>query len=91
MIHIITIVATQWRSLGLALGFEDYELDIIEINNPLQVELRLQNLLAKWLKKGCSKPATWETLLEAMKKAQCCATITEQVRKALIGCGEGKT
>ena len=85
-IHIISTVATQWRSLGLALGFEGYELDIIEINNP-KVELHSQDLLAKWLKRTTS---TWETLLQAMKKAQC-AAIAEQVRKALVGCGEGKT
>ena len=78
-------MATRWRSLGLALGFEGYELDIIEMNNP-KVELRSQDLLAKWLKRTTS---TWETLLQAMKKAQC-AAIAEQVRKALVGCGEGK-
>ena len=81
-------MATRWRSLGLALGFEGYELDIIEINNPNNVELRSQDLLTKWLKKR--KTTTWGTLLQAMKKAQC-AAIAEQVRKALIGCGEGKT
>lgn len=84
-ILIISTVATRWRSLGLALGFEGYELDIIEMNNP-KVELRSQDLLAKWLKRTTS---TWETLLQAMKKAQC-AAIAEQVRKALIGCREGK-
>ena len=56
------------------------------MNNP-KVEVHSQDLLAKWLKRTTS---TWETLLQAMKKAQC-AAIAEQVQKALIGCREGKT
>lgn len=89
-IYIINAVATRWRSLGLALGFEGYELDIIKINHPDQVEMRSHEVFAQWLTQKCSKTATWETLLQAMKKARC-GTVAEQVRKALIGCVEGNS
>ena len=89
--YIIDAVAARWKSLGIALEFEKYQLDNIKKNHQ-SVEECSQELLGQWLEgaSNVTKPAvTWKKLLHAMKEARC-LTVAQvlQLQKALSG--EGK-
>ena len=87
-IYIINGVAARWQNLGIALKFSDDELRAIERSKFFQVEDCCREVLSRWLKgrAGDGKPITWETLLQAMVKAQC-TEVARRARKALTGEG----
>ena len=91
-VYIIDEVAARWKSLGIALSFEKYQLDNIKKNHQ-SVEDCCQELLGQWLEgaSNSNKPTvtSWEKLLQAMKEARC-LTVAQvlQLQKALSG--EGK-
>ena len=63
-------VAQEWRELGVQLVRSDQtnQLGIIAVDNPQDVVRRCQCVLEKWLK--TSVDATWNQLIEALKKIQ---------------------
>ena len=89
-VYIIDQVAARWKSLGIVLNFEKYQLDNIKKNHQ-SVEECCQELLGQWLEgaSNTTKPAvTWKKLFYAMKEAQCLTVEVLQLQKAMSG--EGK-
>ena len=64
-------VAQEWRKLGVQLLRSDQtnQLGIIAANNPQDVVRRCQCVLEKWLETSVPD-ATWNQLIEALKKIQ---------------------
>lgn len=63
-------VAAKWRQLGIQLGFQGHELDIIEANNvgPHYVNDRLNSMFETWQKQRPSNECTYEILAGALAK-----------------------
>ena len=53
--------ATDWHDIGIELGLESDELDIIKNDHPLNSITSFQKMLDSWLKLN-SDGATWRTL-----------------------------
>lgn len=69
-IYIIKELAARWKDVGLALDFDDSDLNNIERDKG-NVEDCCMELMRRWLQ-GIVRTTsvTWETLLEAMEDAQ---------------------
>ena len=61
---VVNQYASQWREIGLALGFSTGELDNIQINHSNKVEDRCKTMLMRWLEKDTE--ATWGKLFDVI-------------------------
>ena len=72
MKFIIDDIGQYWRRVGIFLQFSDAELDTID--SCYNGSERCSAMFSKWLtgfvEEKSDKPITWETLLEAIKKAR---------------------
>ena len=68
--HVVCNVANKWKELGMQLLRSDQtnELEIIETNYPQDVVRSCNCVLKKWL--DTSLAATWDQLIEALKRIQ---------------------
>ena len=82
-ICIIKEIASKWEQIGIFLGFDDSELRNITRNYGT-VEERCQELMRRWLQGVVdTRSPTWETLVEAIKKAQY-GQLAHQLRQVLF-------
>ena len=58
------IQTVKWYNLGLQLGVEDAELNVIQHNNPQDSEACKREMLSSWLKKASSP--SYQQLIEAL-------------------------
>ena len=88
--HIISAIASEWKTLGIALKFENAELSAIEKSGFFQVNDCCRDMLGKWLEGSTcehGKLVTWRTLLLAMRDSRCSSSIARKVWRALSGEG----
>ena len=57
---------TKWCEVGLELGLNYSQLEVIRVNNQHDVKLRFMQTLNDWLNRA-DPPPTWEALIEALK------------------------
>ena len=60
------VKTVKWFRLGLKLGIERYDLDVIESNQKLDAKGALWDVLRQWLKE-CETPS-WEIVIRAMRE-----------------------
>ena len=60
------VKTTNWFRLGMKLGVETFDLEVIERNKQLDVEGALQAMLRKWLQSSTKDP-TWEAVVDALR------------------------
>ena len=76
-------IASKWEQIGVFLGFDNSELRNITRNYGT-VEERCQELMRRWLQGVIdTRSPTWETLVEAIKKAQY-GQLAHQLRQVLF-------
>jgi len=65
------MITIKWFEVGVHLGIDDRELEIIESNRK-KVQDMCRDMLCLWLKKNKhgSKTTSWKTLLSSLRKAQ---------------------
>ena len=71
--YVIRKYATDWYNIGIELGLEPHELDIIENDNHQRTVNCFQKTLTNWLNSNTNN-ATWKTLETALtnvKRAKC--------------------
>ena len=56
---------TKWLKLGLKLGVEQFDLDVIENNRQLDAEGALAAVLKKWLE--ITEEPTWKAVVDALR------------------------
>ena len=56
---------TEWFKLGLKLGMEEFDLDVIRKNNPQNTEGALEAMLKKWL--SITEVPTWRAVVDALR------------------------
>ena len=56
---------TKWHKLGQKLGVEEFDLDVIEKDNPQNTEGALAAMLKKWLE--ITKDPTWRVIVDALE------------------------
>ena len=66
-VKIIRRVSTDWINVATFLGFDRYEIEILERDNPRDTEGACRKMFMKWLD---SKDATWEKLIKALYDAE---------------------
>ena len=64
-------VAANWKSLALALEFDGYDLERIELKSYFQPEDACRCVLSEWLdgKEDTRQPANWATLIAALQES----------------------
>ena len=69
-IRVIQEVATEWKKVALALGYEQARIGIIEKDNRMTEEA-CQEMFAKWLNgaRDLATPRTWNTLIRCLNQA----------------------
>lgn len=61
---LVLLQTTKWYSLGLQLGIEDTELDVIEENNPKDINVCQRKMFKAWLK--ITPSPSYQQLVEAL-------------------------
>ena len=56
----------KWDSLGMALGLEPHEIQVIQINHSGDVKKCLGRVIEEWLKWN-GKEVSWKTMYEALR------------------------
>ena len=79
-IKIIDRVAAEWKTVALRLQFEDHYIKNIEKDCHFQVVSACRTMFTQWLEGNGRKPTTWETLINALEKANL-YTVAEDLRK----------
>lgn len=71
MEHVYPEISTKWYEVGIHLGIDDRELELIE-NNRRRVQDMCMDMLRLWMKKNnhSGKPTNWKTLLSSLRKAK---------------------
>lgn len=71
MEHVYPVITTKWRVIGIHLGIDDHELEIIE-SNRRKVQDMCMDMLRSWVRKNKhgSKPTSWKVMLTTLRKAQ---------------------
>ena len=71
MEHVYPVIAVKWVEIGIHLGIDDRELELIE-NNRRKVQDMCLDMLRCWIKnnKHGSKLTSWRVLLSSLRKAQ---------------------
>ena len=77
---LVLVQTTKWYNLGLQLGIEVTELDVIEENNPKDIDACKRKMFKTWLK--ITPNPSYQQLVEAL---QTVGEITE------VDCLSGKT
>ena len=67
-IRIMDIVAPDWKSLGIALGFTAPDLETIEQRHSRDPSCCIQDLFSKWFRQRSGY--SWKMLIEALEKAK---------------------
>ena len=64
-------VAPDWKDLGIALGFDQYRIMIIEEDCRGRVERACQEMFMRWLagEHDLAQPCTWDTLIKCLRRA----------------------
>ena len=60
------VKTVQWHRVGLKLGVQQYDLDVIEKDRSHDTNGALLDMLRKWLRE-CENP-TWGAVVKAMKE-----------------------
>ena len=61
---LVLVRTTKWYNLGLQLGIEDTELDVIEENNPKDIDACKRKMFKTWLR--ITPSPSYHQLVEAM-------------------------
>ena len=71
MEHVYPVIAVKWFEIGIHLGIDDRELELIETNRSKTQE-RCMDMLRYWVKKSKhgSKVTSWKVLFNSLRKAQ---------------------
>ena len=71
MEHVYPVITVKWFQIGIHLGIDDRELELIE-NNRRKVQEMCMDMLRYWVKKNKhgSKITSWKMLLNSLRKAQ---------------------
>ena len=71
MEHVYPVITVKWFEIGIHLGIDDRELELIE-NNRRKVQEMCMDMLRFWMKKNKhgSKPTSWKVLFSGLRKAQ---------------------
>ena len=64
LIDLVLVQTTKWYNLGLQLGIEDTELDVIEENNPKDIDTCKRKMFQAWLK--ITPSSSYQQLVEAL-------------------------
>ena len=62
---LVLVKTTKWYNLGLQLGIEDTELDVIEENSPKDIDTCKRKMFKAWLK--ITPNPSYQQLVEALK------------------------
>ena len=62
---LVLVQTTKWYNLGLQLGIEDTELDVIEENNPKDIDACKRKMFKTWLK--ITPIPSYQQLVEALQ------------------------
>ena len=62
---LVLVQTTKWYNLGLHLGIEDTELDVIEQNNPKDIDACKRKMFQAWLK--ITPNPSYQQLVEALQ------------------------
>lgn len=65
------VITIKWFEIGIHLGIDDRELELIESNRH-KVQEMCMDMFRFWMKKNKhgSKPTSWKVLLTSLRKAQ---------------------
>ena len=55
--------AAHWYDIGLSLDFDAPELDIIQVDNPMDAKVRCNKVFSEWLQRDLD--ASWQKIFEA--------------------------
>ena len=71
MEHVYPVITVKWFEIGIHLGIDDRELELIE-SNRRKVQEMCMDMLRCWVKKNKhgSKVTSWKILLSSLRKAQ---------------------
>ena len=71
MEHVYPVITIKWFQIGILLGIDERELELIE-NNRRKVQEMCMDMLRYWVKrnKHGSKITNWKVLLNSLRKAQ---------------------
>jgi len=76
---IVPQYAAQWRSLGVALGIEEYQLEMIaqdNADNPSRARTCCREMFSKWL--ATTRSSTWGKLDDAISLVKAGAVSTQE-------------
>ena len=62
---LVLLQTTKWYNLGLQLGIEDTELDVIEENNPKDIDACKRKMFKTWLR--ITPSPSYQQLVEALQ------------------------
>ena len=62
---LVLVQVTEWYDLGLQLGLEDKDLDVIQRNNPENLKACRREMFKTWLR--ISSSPSYQQLVEALK------------------------
>ena len=63
---LVLVRTTKWYNLGLQLGIEDTELDVIEENNPKDIDACKRKMFKTWLR--ITPSPSYQQLVEALQE-----------------------
>lgn len=71
MEHVYPVITVKWFQIGILLGIDERELELIE-NNRRKVQEMCMDMLRYWVKKNKhgSKSTSWKMLFNSLRKAQ---------------------
>lgn len=67
-VKLIDAVSPIWDKMALRLHFEQFDIDQIKRDHHQQCALACQTMFSEWLKGKGRKPASWNTLIEALRE-----------------------
>ena len=79
VVHVLRDVTPDWMRLGLNLGIDNTTLEIIQSDNPRNIQDCHQKMLSTWLRKGGANRNTLIQALEKMNRGYIIDTICSQV------------
>ena len=65
---LVLVQTTKWYNLGLQLGIKDTELDVIDENNPKDIDACKRKMFQTWLR--ITPNPSYQQLVEALKTAR---------------------
>ena len=80
----VRIIAYDWQSIAIALGFEGPQIKNIEKDHPNRCEDASHDMLSRWLhgEHDLHGPITWATLTDCLEQAEM-TKLAEKARQCL--------